>query len=388
MSEPQSATVRSLSELVTKGTTPTTLGRAYTSHGVRFLKVETFTADGTYIPGREAFIDDTTNQLLRRSQLVEDDILFSIAGALGRSTIVERAWLPANTNQALAIIRPRKRGKGAVDPRYLLWTLRSPQIERLIAEINVQAAQANLSLEQVRAFEIPVISLEEQRTVVDALEDVGRLIASLERVITKKRAIKQGMMQELLTGRTRLHGFSGEWRSSKFAELLSYQQPGRFLVSGTDYVDSGTPVLTAGKTFVLGYTTETTGIYDSLPAIIFDDFTTDTKYVDFPFKAKSSAMKILSAKPGVDLRFAFERMQLVDFVAVDHKRRWIAEYSKIEVDVPSIDVQRAIARIADDANAEIEALERRLEATRAIKQGMMQELLTGRTRLVPMEASA
>ena len=271
---------------------------------------------------------------------------------------------------------------------FILQYLLSGDGQRQIADAMAGNAITRLTLAKIKDLMVPVPDLSEQRRIGTILADVDSLVASLERLITKKRAIKQGMMQELLTGRTRLPGFAGRWHLKKFADLLSYQQPGQFLVSSTDYVDTGIPVLTAGKTFVLGHTTETIGIYNSLPVIIFDDFTTESKYVDFPFKAKSSAMKILSAKPGVDLRFAFERMQLVDYAAVDRKLRWIGEYSKLEVDGPPIEEQRAIARVAADADAAIILLECRLGATRAIKQGMMQELLTGRTRLVPTGTSA
>lgn len=210
--------VRDVSDLVTKGTTPTSLGRKFTSSGVNFLKVETFTGDGKFIPGREAFIDTSTHQLLRRSQLDEGDILFSIAGALGRSTVVEEAWLPANTNQALAIIRPAKIRRSVL-PRYLLWQLRSSALMQRIAEINVQAAQANLSLEQVRDFEIPLVPLPEQKAIAAALDDVDEVITTLERLIAKKQAIKQGMMQQLLTGRTRLPGFTDDWVDSIVGSL-------------------------------------------------------------------------------------------------------------------------------------------------------------------------
>src|SRR5215831_648619 len=97
-----------ISDLVTKGTTPTTIGRRFTHRGIKFIKVETVAPDGHFIVGREAHIDPETNAILRRSQLAEGDILFSIAGALGRSTIVDASWLPANTNQAFAIIRPSR----------------------------------------------------------------------------------------------------------------------------------------------------------------------------------------------------------------------------------------------------------------------------------------
>lgn len=268
-----------------------------------------------------------------------------------------------------------------VDPTYLAYFFRSAAGRDIVFGLAQGATRYNIAKTKLLKTPLDVPSYEQQKAIAATLSQVDDVIASLERLITKKRAIKQGMMQELLTGRTRLPGFDRQWDSKRLGDLLSYQQPGRYLVSSTDYVDAGTPVLTAGKTFVLGFTNETSGIYESLPVIIFDDFTTASKYVDFPFKAKSSAMKILSSTDGADLRFMFERMQAIDFVAVDHKRRWIAEYSKIEVAVPDIAEQRAIARVAADANAEVEALERRLEATREIKQGVMQELLTGRTRL-------
>jgi len=141
-------------------------------------------------------------------------------------------------------------------------------------------------------------------------------------------------------------------------------------------------VLTAGKTFVLGYTNETDGAYTRYPVVIFDDFTTASKYVDFDFKAKSSAMKMLSARPGeADLRFVYERMQLINYPIFDHKRRWIGEFSKLEVEVPGLEEQTAIAEVADELTRYITSLERLITKKQAIKQGMMQELLGGKTRL-------
>lgn len=144
MRTPPYVKIREISDLVTKGTTPTSIGKPFVSRGINFIKVETIGPDGRYLIGREAQIDTETHAVLSRSQLQSGDILFSIAGALGRSTVVRENWLPANTNQAFAIIRPSRRIK--VNSRYLLWQLRSEAIHRRIAEINVQAAQANLSL--------------------------------------------------------------------------------------------------------------------------------------------------------------------------------------------------------------------------------------------------
>ena len=144
-------------------------------------------------------------------------------------------------------------------------------------------------------------------------------------------------MQQLLTGQTRLPGFHGEWEVKRLEELLEYEQPTKYLVSSTEYDDSfDIPVLTAGKTFVLGKTNETHGIFKNLPVIIFDDFTTGTQLVNFPFKAKSSAMKILKPRnKDVDIGIIYELMQMVEFVMSDHKRYWISEFQKIEVEIPS-----------------------------------------------------
>ncbi|MBF0220510.1 MAG: type I restriction endonuclease subunit S, partial [Gammaproteobacteria bacterium] len=125
------------------------------------------------------------------------------------------------------------------------------------------------------------------------------------------------------------------------------------------------------------------GVYHNLPVIIFDDFTTDFKYVDFPFKVKLSAIKILkTCNAEVDLKFIFERMRLIKFPLGEHKRYYISEYQIIQLPTPKLYEQTAIATVLSDMDSEIAALEQRRNKTQAIKQAMMQELLTGKTRLV------
>lgn len=273
------------------------------------------------------------------------------------------------------------------DASFVLHTILGSDFTNFATSVSARSGIPKINRAELSEYRLTVPPSREQRAIGRALDDVDDLIATLEWMIAKKQAIKHGMMQQLLTGTTRLPGFTKHWELRRLGDLLAYEQPGRYLVSSTEYGDVGTPVLTAGKTFVLGRTTERHGIYYSLPVIIFDDFTTASKFVTFPFKAKSSAMKILSARSGVNLRYMYERMQLIDYPVVDHKRRWIAEYSKIEVEVPDDAEQRAIASVIDDADAEVNALEVRIAKTRAIRAGMMQELLTGSTRL-PVEAAS
>ena len=218
----------------------------------------------------------------------------------------------------------------------------------------------------------------EQTAIATALSDADALINSLSTLIAKKRNIKQGAMQQLLKPKE-------GWEVKKLGDFLDYEQPTEYLVTDTEYNDNNQiPVLTAGKTFILGYTNEEHGIFKNLPVIIFDDFTTAIKYVDFPFKAKSSAMKMLLPKnEKANLRLIYEIMLQIKYQVADHKRHWIGEYSKIEIKVPSTpEEQNEIATILSDMDAEIQALESKLEKYRKIKLGMMQVLLTGKVRLV------
>ena len=135
------------------------------------------------------------------------------------------------------------------------------------------------------------------------------------------------------------------WQKSKFEDVLQYEQPSKYIVKSTEYGDDyKTPVLTAGKSFILGYTDEKDGIFTDVPVIIFDDFTTDTKFVDFHFKVKSSAMKILKPTHNTNIKFIFYLMQTIHHKSDTHKRYWISEYAKREIPLPPLDEQNLIAK--------------------------------------------
>ena len=133
------------------------------------------------------------------------------------------------------------------------------------------------------------------------------------------------------------------WCVCSLENIVEYEQPTAYIVSSTDYDDSYlTPVLTAGKSFIIGHTNEKKGIYTNLPCIIFDDFTTDSKLVDFPFKVKSSAMKILQVKEEISIEYVAMFMSITRLISDTHKRYWISEYSKIEIPIPPKKEQRRI----------------------------------------------
>ena len=133
------------------------------------------------------------------------------------------------------------------------------------------------------------------------------------------------------------------WAVCRLEDILDYEQPQAYIVNSTDYSDEyDTPVLTAGKSFIIGYTNETNGICDRLPVIIFDDFTTDSKLVDFPFKVKSSAMKILRTKGEINIDFIAYYMSITRLIGDTHKRYWISEYSKLLIPIPPYQEQLRI----------------------------------------------
>ena len=133
------------------------------------------------------------------------------------------------------------------------------------------------------------------------------------------------------------------WTFCRLDQIIGYEQSTAYIVESTAYDDSySTPVLTAGKSFIIGYTNEATGIYSNLPCIIFDDFTTDSKLVDFPFKVKSSAMKILKVHKDIEVDYVAMFISITKLVGDTHKRYWISEYSKLEIPIPSKAEQKRI----------------------------------------------
>lgn len=158
-----------ISELITKGTTPTTLGYEFQEDGVKFLKIECFNEQGGVIPDKVTYISEECNEKLKRSQIKENDILFSIAGAIGRVAIATREMIPANTNQALAIIRI-KEGEAYIP--YLKLILTSKIVRDQFEKQKQGVAQLNLSLKNIGDLEVPICSLEKQKKFVDLFSKI------------------------------------------------------------------------------------------------------------------------------------------------------------------------------------------------------------------------
>ena len=147
------------------------------------------------------------------------------------------------------------------------------------------------------------------------------------------------------------------WSICLLEDIIDYEQPTQYIVASTDYNDEyKTPVLTAGKSFILGYTNESNGIYNNLPTIIFDDFTTDSRLVNFPFKVKSSAMKILQVDKDISIQYVAYFMSITRLAGNTHKRYWISEYSKIPIPIPPKEEQDRIVQIISEIENKLDSI--------------------------------
>lgn len=185
--------------------------------------------------------------------------------------------------------------------------------------------------------------------------------------------------------RTSIGYIPNEWDLKKLGDFLDYIQPTNYL--NDDIVDikdevNTIPVLTAGKSFVLGYTIDDDKTFSNIPAILFDDFTTENKYVDFPFKVRSSAAKILVPKNNTfNFKFIFEGMKIINHVSSDHKRYWISEYQYLKLPIPPIDEQNIIGEIITTWDEAIANCKTTITTIKDRNKGLAQQLLTGKKRL-------
>jgi len=188
--------------LITKGTTPTSLGMSFSEQGINFIKVESITSDGTIDPSKFSFIQTDVHDALQRSQIKSKDILFTIAGAtVGKLAMAEEHHLPANTNQALAIIRVKNE---MLRPRFAYHWLKSGTIRTIVDQLQTVGAQPNVSLSQISDFPVPIIALDSQDYICDKLDSIDRVTNSIREKIFTMQRLHQSLSADLLSGRKRV----------------------------------------------------------------------------------------------------------------------------------------------------------------------------------------
>jgi type I restriction enzyme S subunit len=354
----------------------------------------------------KVFQDFTVNYAPKKG-----DIVLSRVGSYGVSSFVE-------TNEPFCIGQNTIVIQSRLLPRYLYFVLNSTAIRKQIEDGSYGSGYKSLSLKNIKELLLPVPDSEgEQRAIATALSDVDALIAKIDQLIAKKRDLKQAAMQQLLTGQTRLPGFSGEWEVKRLGDLFAFS--GGHTASRDQLSNSGCCYLHYGdihksiKTFIdleaeyLDIPKLTVRLRDVPPSsmlkngdVVFVDASEDDEgtsrhvvVVNPLGQPYISGLHTIVAKAKGDFldngfkRFCFQTRsikQQFQFFAVGTKVSGISKTSiaKIELSFPPLAEQTAIATVLSDMDAELAALETRRDKTRALKQGMMQALLTGRIRLI------
>ena len=232
---------------------------------------------------------------------------------------------------------------------------------------------------------ITLPSPEEQTKLGEFFERLDNLIAANQRKLDLLKEQKKGYLQKMFpkngakVPELRFLGFADDWEERKLGEIFNYEQPTKYIVKSTEYDDTfNTPVLTAGKSFLLGYTDEITGIKNATvenPVVIFDDFTTGSHYVDFPFKIKSSAMKLLSLNDNSDnFYFMFNTLKNIKYVPQSHERHWISKFSEFEIYKPSQEEQQKIGSFFKQLDDTIALHQRKLDLLKEQKKGLLQKM--------------
>ena len=227
--------------------------------------------------------------------------------------------------------------------------------------------------------------IQEQQKVGTFFKQIDNTITLHQRKLDLLKETKKGFLQKMFpkngakVPEIRFPGFTGDWEERELGTLLKYEQPTKYIVKSTDYNEGfEIPVLTAGKNFILGYTNEVDGIKNASkdsPIIIFDDFTTSSHYVDFPFKVKSSAMKLLDlTTDSLDFYFIFNILKNIKYVPQSHERHWIAKFSEFKVLVPSYDEQQKIGTFFQQLDDTIALHQRKLDLLKETKKGFLQKM--------------
>ncbi len=313
-----------------------------------------------------------------RTQLKQDDVLISITADIGiigyiDSNIPE----PAYINQHIALVRFNT---PQINSQFVSYFLASEKPQKLFRASTDTGAKAGMSLLTVQKIQFALPPEPEQRSIATALSDMDELLGGLDRLIAKKRDLKQATMQQLLTGKTRLPGFDGEWEMKQLRDVLTICH-GRSQHE-VQVEDGPYPILATG-----GQIGRARSFLCDKPSVLIGRKGTidQPRYIDTPFWTVDTLFYSI-IRDFNDAKFIFYRCCLIDWYKYN-EASGVPSLSaqtveSIEISFPKPEEQIAIAAILSDMDTAIAALEQRRNKTHDIKQAMMQELLTGKTRLI------
>ena len=315
-----------------------------------------------------------------------NDIIYAREAPAGNAAVI-RENEQVCLGQRTVLIRPMDT---LIDSVWLTYAMLAPYSRNHLTSKATGSTVTHVNMASIRPFDLPLPPISEQHRIVAEIRRWFALIDQIEQgkadLQTTIKQAKSKILDLAIHGKLVPQDPNDEpaiellkrinpdftscdnghytqlpdgWCECQLENIVKYEQPQAYIVKSTDYDDRYlTPVLTAGKSFIIGYTNETEGIYQNTPCIIFDDFTTDSKLVDFPFKVKSSAMKILRVADSIEIEYVAMFMNITRLIGDTHKRYWISEYSKLCIPIPPKEEQK---RITNAVNVMFEKLDTIME---------------------------
>ena len=290
------------------------------------------------------------------------DLLLALYGATSGDIAISR--MSGAINQAILCIR-------TTQDHLFLKSVWEKHVKNIL-NTYLQGGQGNLSADIVKNLFFYFPRIEEQRKIGRLIELIDQRIAIQNRIIEKYesliKAIRLRVFSEILS--------EYECKQAIIADVLQYEQPAKYIVNSTEYLNDSslTPVLTANKAFILGYTDETSGIYKKGECIILDDFTLDCKMVDFPFKVKSSAIKILTPRAGMNLRYIYEYLNYLELETTEHKRHYITEIEPMTIAIPEPNIIERIADVFNLLNGRLSCSKELLQTFLLLKRHILHQM--------------
>ena len=330
----------------------------------------------------QIFINDEFYYKQQDKWLKTNDLVMVQSGHVGHCAVIPEEL---NNVAAHALIM-FSNYKSEANPYFLSYQFQTNSKINEIAKITTGNTIKHILSSDMKEFVVDFPMVEEQTQLGNFFRRLDSQIAESLAVLEKSRQLKKAMLAKMFPAngekipKIRFKGFEGEWKHKKLGSLLNYEQPTKYIVNSTDYDDGfETPVLTAGQSFILGYTNEIEGIKEATPEnpiIIFDDFTTSSHYVSFPFKIKSSAMKLLSVS-NTDLNpvFVFNALKNIKYTPTSHERHWISTFSKFDVMLPKKNEQTAIGLFFRQLDETIALQSAEVEKLNQLKKGLLAAML-------------
>ena len=355
------------------GGTPDVSHTSYYGGSIPFIRSAEINSDKTELFLTEKGLDNSSAKIVERGT-----VLYALYGAT--SGEVGIAAIKGAINQAILALSPHTGN----DPLFLASWLRREKAR--IVDTYLQGGQGNLSGSIVKELSFALPQQKEQQVIGSFFSRLDNLITLHQRKYDKLVIFKKSMLEKMFpkdgesVPEIRFAGFTDPWEQRKLGELFDYEQPQPYIVRGTEYDDSfPTPVLTAGQSFVLGYTNEKQGIKMASPehpVIIFDDFTTSSHFVDFPFKVKSSAIKLLTLRDkNEDIHFAYQVLQNIAYTPVSHERHWISKFASFATLMPECKSEmQAIGHFMSNLDGLITLHQRKLELLQDIKKSLLDKM--------------